>query len=615
MISSVHLDTTADTNTKNYKSLWRQSIKRVISNLRSEKQSEKLSERIKRFNTKSIVMRRVIDDISSDNTSTQIPKTIIDPNSVKKGLWDLIIGIVMLYVSIVTPLSMAFLETNTFDVLFWVDVTIDAIFALDVILNLNTYYLDEEGNIIVKRKEIFLNYLRGWLIVDIFTCIPFEILQLFTGGYSATNKLARMTKLRVLPRLFRVARLLKMVKHVRSSSFVQQLQLLFSLSHRIMQVLTMFTGTIICIHVIACFWYFVAKMNDFNSETWISRYKFEDKEPGYLYLCSVYWAITTLTSVGYGDIVPKTQEEKAVAMCWMVFSVYFLSFIVGSISLIISELTEKTKFRDSLLAKADSFADESGINKELRNKITNYISRNSDSFSAKVTDKSDLIQYFNSDIKLELVQSIHDGAFAAFEIFNKQGKDFLMRIIPLLDTIEYPPRSVIYSVGEHSCEIYFLLKGKVHHKHENNVFRVDNPGSYFGDYEMFKRISREYTVTAVMNTYLWVMKEKIVDIIIEEFPGVYKEMIQNSICNYKKTKAALAEITVLKRMKGKSATETRKSISEKYESMLKEGESLDGRIQFPSLRFESEIDNLIQMLKYDRRVMKAILKNLSKLGC
>jgi hypothetical protein len=44
----------------------------------------------------------------------------------------------------------------------------------------------------------------------------------------------------------------------------------------------------------------------------------------------VYFSITCLSTVGYGDIVAQTNIEKLVAMFFMLTGVGFFSFIMGS---------------------------------------------------------------------------------------------------------------------------------------------------------------------------------------------------------------------------------------------------------------------------------------------
>ena len=47
---------------------------------------------------------------------------------------------------------------------------------------------------------------------------------------------------------------------------------------------------------------------------------------------SFYWAITTMTTVGYGDIVPHTTIAKVVACVLMVVGVGFVALLTGAIA-------------------------------------------------------------------------------------------------------------------------------------------------------------------------------------------------------------------------------------------------------------------------------------------
>ena len=46
----------------------------------------------------------------------------------------------------------------------------------------------------------------------------------------------------------------------------------------------------------------------------------------------IYWALTTMTTVGYGDYSPKTAEGKAIAISVMLVGIGFATLLVGAIT-------------------------------------------------------------------------------------------------------------------------------------------------------------------------------------------------------------------------------------------------------------------------------------------
>ena len=53
---------------------------------------------------------------------------------------------------------------------------------------------------------------------------------------------------------------------------------------------------------------------------------------GWSFVESVYFAVTTMTTVGYGDLSPETNAGKILTMCYMPFSLYFMSVFLNLVA-------------------------------------------------------------------------------------------------------------------------------------------------------------------------------------------------------------------------------------------------------------------------------------------
>ena len=71
--------------------------------------------------------------------------------------------------------------------------------------------------------------------------------------------------------------------------------------------------------------------------TWMEKYKSpeSDYHDSDLYTLSFYWTITTITTVGYGDIGGTNNLERTFCSIMMVIGVFGFSFANGSLSSII----------------------------------------------------------------------------------------------------------------------------------------------------------------------------------------------------------------------------------------------------------------------------------------
>ena len=88
-------------------------------------------------------------------------------------------------------------------------------------------------------------------------------------------------------------------------------------------------------HIITCLWVFASQFVSKVDESWITSGGYGNLGSGDLYLVSLYFTITTITTVGYGDISATNSTERVFCILIMLMGVIGFSFATGILSSII----------------------------------------------------------------------------------------------------------------------------------------------------------------------------------------------------------------------------------------------------------------------------------------
>jgi potassium voltage-gated channel Eag-related subfamily H protein 5 len=113
----------------------------------------------------------------------EAPKTphhIILHYSAFKTIWDWMILVLTFYTSVMVPYNAAFRSKTMADIpLLVVDCVVDAVFFIDIVLNFHTTFVGPSGEIVSDPKIIRMNYLKSWFVVDLLSCLPYDVFNAF----------------------------------------------------------------------------------------------------------------------------------------------------------------------------------------------------------------------------------------------------------------------------------------------------------------------------------------------------------------------------------------------------------------------------------------------------
>jgi len=99
-------------------------------------------------------------------------------------------------------------------------------------------------------------------------------------------------------------------------------------------------GVFYLVHLFACIWFFIAGFTR-KYDSWVDMMGLWDEPSSFKYLVSIYWALQTVTTVGFGDIGITHIEEYLLVIFWMLFGVSVYTFTIGIVSSIIASIDQK----------------------------------------------------------------------------------------------------------------------------------------------------------------------------------------------------------------------------------------------------------------------------------
>ncbi|CAH2065836.1 unnamed protein product, partial [Iphiclides podalirius] len=199
--------------------------------------------------------------------------------------------------------------------------SLDVAFSLKFLILFVTLSVSGDGNI----RRISLSKKRCCKTetkCDILSCIPLELFCFVTDEYRGL--------LFSFCRLNRLLRLVTVYAGIRRHH--ERLSIDISLT-TIYSVLVWFT---LLVHGTACLWHFIGYVEDIAKPN--SSWMYKDDGSSWcrnLYVCSLYFVITTCSQNGVGDIMPKNKSEVLFASILQIISIMLFMIYVGEVSNII----------------------------------------------------------------------------------------------------------------------------------------------------------------------------------------------------------------------------------------------------------------------------------------
>ena len=273
---------------------------------------------------------------------------------------------------------------------------------------------------------------------------------------------------------------------------IPKIVFLFVLKNPLIKVFLFFC---LIIQIFSCFWIFIG-IHSFNSieRSWIKEFDHDINNYFQLFTTSVYFIITTLLTVGYGDIHPSNLNERIYVILMLFSGGIIYSFIL---TIIASMFINRNKRLVLYGQRLSTLTDVNNIYK-LSDKIYhNTFQAINHNYKHWKEDKEDLISALPSSLKLTLQFKMYEDLILKINFLSKLTNDknnlfndieikgFLTALIPKLSYQIYKQKDIILEMGDTIEEMFFITSGSikltVNYGNDHLKLLKIYHGTHFGD--------------------------------------------------------------------------------------------------------------------------------------
>ncbi|KAL4433441.1 hypothetical protein ABPG77_010294 [Micractinium sp. CCAP 211/92] len=287
------------------------------------------------------------------------------------------------YTAFVVSLSIAFNQVGGFGD-GWLDVLDfmgSVVYFADILLGFHTGVVarwDTRAVVVRDGRQAALFYMwHGTFVVDFFASLPALAQIAIRVSGTDTHKLRLLYLLRLL-RLLRVIRLLKNITPGSGADTSQPLMSL--LNTRNLLLFNALFSLAVLVNLMGCIWWNIA-VNEGLDNSWVvlvtngKGIDLATSSDPTRWLVSCYFALTTVATIGYGDITPYTTSEVAVTMIFELIGVAFFGYIISTATSILSASGPSARRNAAVREKledAEEVMQQLALPRTLRRKIRTF---------------------------------------------------------------------------------------------------------------------------------------------------------------------------------------------------------------------------------------------------
>ena len=266
----------------------------------------------------------------------------------------------------------------------------------------------------------------------------------------------------------RLFRLLKLVRLMKLGRYLELIEDELGIPPALFDLLMLFVQVAFLAHLFACFFYFVASNNSEGTtledgDTWFRNdFLFPHQDTHEIYIGAIYWAFTTMTTVGYGDICahPDSIAEKCYAIVMMAIGATVFAFVLANVAALSDSMGGSQAQVRAHLVHVTEYLEEKTVPLGMHPAIKahwKFVLA-----SSLGMDEGQLLEQLPTRMAQQILFLAHEQVIEKICIFRTiEQKSIILHIFRLMDPCYFVNGGTLFEEGGMANDVYFITDGVV----------------------------------------------------------------------------------------------------------------------------------------------------------
>ena len=344
----------------------------------------------------------------------------------------------------------------------------------------------------------------------------------------------------------RLVRLLRLLKVMNNKNF-KAIEQAFRINPNVLRLSKLLLGTLVIAHIFACLFWVVKNwfntpqdvrdwmdnLNVFQGKHWWCDL---DKEPDCrlsddmkvniwtVYSTCMYFAMTTLCTVGYGDIAATNEAEQVYCIVLQLAGSVVFAAIMSQLGAVIANITAHARAIEMEQQHTRQFMEREHVSRNIANSCCDWIGFRED-IILNTSQMENIIRKLPQNLQTQVSLQLYEELIQPLPIFYMCGSDFIAKLAANLTRYLFNTDELVIQSGKWNDTLFMIRSGslQVCDRRHNKLMILDK-GDCVGQSDVLRpRIQRTYVSCLSFSELLGISTE-VLEECAHDFPSVQKRL-------------------------------------------------------------------------------------------